>query len=395
MSGKLFILHSSIPGANSDKKTAIHQKSIIAKCFLYYFAAFSFLHREIPSMFKKRKLAEIISHIIIWAGLYLLAIAYIRTIGVFNRADNTLFLPITIGTLFNAVIFYSIAFGLIPRYVRKGKTLQFSLEVLGVYTGFTLLETILDYNFMVWIYSDVRETFSSMLLTNFVVHLLFVSVALGYGFTRNWLLSEKKKQELEREKLTAELNFLKTQLNPHFLFNVLNMAYSSASRKGDDQTAGIIEKLSVLMRYMLYESNVDKIEVEREIEFIRNYINLQKMRFSKDLPVTVNFSIQGDYNGQRIAPLILISFIENAFKHGVKLEKKSEITLNMNFHNGEMEFYISNDVFKDLQPDRKKASGIGLKNTQKRLSIIYPHRHKLSIESDADKFTVKLLLTLE
>ncbi|MFW5663423.1 MAG: sensor histidine kinase [bacterium] len=346
-------------------------------------------------MFKKRKLAEIISHIIIWAGLYLLAVAYIRTIGVFNRADNTLFLPITIGTLFNAVIFYSIAFGLIPRYVQKGKTLQFSLEVLGVYTGFTLLETILDYHFMVWIYSDVRETFSSMLLTNFVVHLLFVSVALGYGFTRNWLLSEKKKQELEREKLTAELNFLKTQLNPHFLFNVLNMAYSSASRKGDDQTAGIIEKLSVLMRYMLYESNVDKIEVEREIEFIRNYINLQKMRFSKDLPVTVNFSIQGNYNGQRIAPLILVSFIENAFKHGVKLEKKSEITLNMNFHNGEMEFYIRNDVFKDLQPGNKKASGIGLKNTQKRLSIIYPHRHKLSMESAADKFTVKLLLTLD
>ncbi len=344
-------------------------------------------------MFGKRKILEFTTHIFIWVGLYIFAILFIRTIGPFNKIDNTLFWPVTTGTIINAIIFYTIAFGLIPRYANRGQLSRFALWTVAIFAGFTLLETLIDYNFMVWVYSDSREGFAAMFITNGVVHLIFASVALGYGFTRNWLISEKKKQELEREKLTAELNFLKTQLNPHFLFNVLNMAYSSASRKGDDQTAGIIEKLSVLMRYMLYESNVDKIEVEREIEFIRNYINLQKMRFSKDLPVTVNFSIQGNYNGQRIAPLILISFIENAFKHGVKLEKKSEITLNMNFHNGEMEFYISNDVFGSLKHDKK--NGIGLKNTQKRLSIIYPQRHKLSIESAPDKFTVKMLLTLD
>ena len=346
-------------------------------------------------MFGKRKILEFTIHLLIWVGLYIFAILFIRTIGPFNKIDNTLFWPVTTGTIINAIIFYTIAFGLIPRYANRGQLSRFALWTLAIFTGFTLLETFLDYNFMVWVYSDSREGFAAMFITNGVVHLIFASVALGYGFTRNWLISEKRKQELEKEKLTAELNFLKTQLNPHFLFNVLNMAYSSANRKGDDQTAGIIGKLSVLMRYMLYESNVNKIEVEREIEFIRNYINLQKMRFSKDLPVTVNFSIQGNYNGQRIAPLILISFIENAFKYGVKLERESEITLNMNFHNGEMEFYISNDVFTPVQQAPQKASGIGLKNTQKRLSIIYPHRHKLNIESKPDKFSVKLLLTLD
>ena len=234
-----------------------------------------------------------------------------------------------------------------------------------------------------------------MALTNAVVHLLYTSLALGYGFTRRLVVSENKKQELVREKLTAELNFLKTQLNPHFLFNVLNMAYSSASRKGDDQTADIIEKLSVLMRYMIYDSNVDRIEVEKEIEFIRNYINLQKMRFSNDLPVTVTFTVEGHYTGYRIAPLILIPFIENAFKYGVKLEQNSEIHLTLNFQNGEMEFSARNPIFKNGSTSDSKNSGIGIKNTQKRLAILYPSKHKLNINNNGKDFLVKLLLNLE
>jgi LytS/YehU family sensor histidine kinase len=248
---------------------------------------------------------------------------------------------------------------------------------------------------MVWVYSTSDEPFLGQFVTNGIVNLIFISIAVGYGFTRTWVINEKLKQDLIREKLTAELSFLKTQLNPHFLFNVLNMAYSSASRGGDEKTADIIEKLSVLMRYMIYDSNVEKVEVDREIEFIRHYINLQKMRFSSDIPVVVNFDVSGDYNGYRIAPLILVSFIENAFKYGVKLEKKSEIRISMNFHNGEMEFVARNPIFKTVQPVDGRSSGIGINNTKKRLAILYPRTHKLSITDDGKESSVRLILTLD
>jgi two-component system LytT family sensor kinase len=343
----------------------------------------------------KRKIVEPLVHIIFWLSLYAFAIMFIRTIGPFNKIDNTLLLPITIGTIINALVFYATTLYLIPRYASKNQIKSFLLGLVLVFLGFTLIETIADYFFLVWIYSDSPEPFYGMLLTNGLIHLIFISIAIGYGFIRSWVINERNQQTLLREKLTAELSFLRTQLNPHFLFNVLNMAYSSASRKGDDQTADIIEKLSVLMRYMIYESNVEKVEVEREIEFIRNYINLQKMRFSADMPVKVNFSVNGHYTGYRIAPLILISFIENAFKYGVKLEQESEIFLSITFQNGEMEFIARNPIFKNIQSMEDKNSGIGIKNTQKRLAILYPHTHTLKIDDNGKEFSVKLHLNLE
>jgi two-component system, LytTR family, sensor kinase len=344
---------------------------------------------------RNRKIVEPLIHIVIWILLYAFAILFIRTIGPFNKVDNTLLLPITIGTIINALVFYTTTLYLVPRYASKNQIKPFLLGVVLVFAGFTLVETLLDYFFLVWIYSDSPEPFYGMLLTNGVVHVIFISLAIGYGFIRSYLINEKNKQVLVREKLAAELNFLKTQLNPHFLFNVLNMAYSSASRKGDEQTADIIEKLSVLMRYMIYESNEEKVDAEREIAFIHNYINLQKMRFSADMPVRVNFSVNGHHTGYRIAPLILISFIENAFKYGVKLEQESEIDLSINFQNGEMEFVARNPIFRNARSMEDKNSGIGIKNTQKRLAILYPQKHQLSIDDNGKEFSVRLLLTLE
>ncbi|MBE0676067.1 MAG: histidine kinase, partial [Bacteroidales bacterium] len=345
-------------------------------------------------MLRKRYVEPII-HIAIWLILYLLGIVFIRNMGVFSKSDNSLILPITVGTIINALVFYSTSLYLIPRYAGRSNAGKLLLGFIIILGSFTVIETLLDYFFMVWVYSTAEESFLGQFVTNGIVHLVFVSMAVGYGFTRTWVKNEKLKQDLIREKLTAELSFLKTQLNPHFLFNVLNMAYSSASRGGDEKTADIIEKLSVLMRYMIYDSNVEKVEVDREIEFIRHYINLQKMRFSSDIPVVVNFDVSGDYSGYRIAPLILVSFIENAFKYGVKLEKKSEIRISMNFHNGEMEFVASNPIFKAVQPVDGRNSGIGINNTKKRLAILYPRTHKLSITDDGKEFSVRLILTLD
>jgi len=171
------------------------------------------------------------------------------------------------------------------------------------------------------------------------------------------------------------------------------MAFSSATSHGDERTADMIEKLSSLMRYMLYESNVDKIELSKEIEYIENYINLQKLRLSDDLPVNINFNVNGDVHKNKIAPLILIPFVENAFKYGVKLGHQSDINIKINIKNNDFLFTIENTIFNLPDYTEKNNSGLGLKNAIKRLSIIYPDKHQLKITRN-NNFCVDLKIAL-
>jgi sensor histidine kinase YesM len=341
-----------------------------------------------------KKLIEPVIHVIIWLSLYLILILMIKTLGPFKRVDGTILMPVTFGTIINLVLFYSTSLILIPRLSDRKKAGEFLLLISGLLILLTFVESVIDSLLFTVYYSDRSESFSSQLLMNLVFNVIILSLALGYGFTKNWLKNEKLRQSMKQEKLSAELNFLKSQLNPHFLFNVLNMAYSSASGNGDEKTADIIEKLSGLMRYMLYESNVDQIELDKEIEYIRNYINLQRMRFSDDMPVTVNFNIRGDFSSSRIAPLILIQFIENAFKYGVKLEKQSEIAISLSIINRELEFTVKNPIFINPADVSKKTSGIGIENVRKRLEILYPDKHSLKIENSGGYYLVRLLMNL-
>lgn len=347
------------------------------------------------SMKNKRKYIEPIIHIIFWLSGYLIFLFLVKTVGPFKRIDDTLIIPVTIGTIFNLILFYTTSLYLIPGVSEKKRAREFILQLLTLFSILTLTETLIDSLLFVYYYSDRPESFFSQFLLTSILNFIIISLALAYGFIKNWLKNEKMRQLLKQEKLSAELNFLKTQLNPHFLFNVLNMAFSSASRNGDEVTADIIEKLSGLMRYMLYESNVEYIELEKEIEYIRNYINLQKMRFSEDMRVKVDFKINGDFSGCRIAPLILIQFIENAFKFGVKLEKESEIIISLIIVKKDIEFSVKNSIFMNQTEAGEKASGIGIENVKKRLSIIYPGKHELVAAKSGNYFNVKLLMKLE
>jgi LytS/YehU family sensor histidine kinase len=273
----------------------------------------------------------------------------------------------------------------------KRKYTRFVISLLVLLFGLTILETQVDRLFFIYYYSDNKETAISQFILNLFLNMIIMSLALGYGFTKNWMKNEEMKQILMREKLTAELSLLRAQLNPHFLFNVLNMAYSSSCSFGDNTTADIIEKISGLMRYTTYESNVDRIGLNREIEYLQNYIALQKMRFSEDLPVKVNFNIEGNIDGLQISPLILIQFVENAFKHGVKLGRGSEINIEIVTSGKDLEFSTRNPVFGT----GGNKGGIGITNVKKRLSILYPRKHNLSIENDGSVFSVSLQMNLD
>ncbi len=344
---------------------------------------------------RMKRYQEPLVHVLIWGSGFLLMVFLVKTIGPFKRADHTLFLPVLLGTLINLTLFYTTSLVLIPGFSKSKKAWQFFILIAGLYFFLTVSETWIDNQFFIYYYSTFRESFHSQLTLNFAMNLIILVSALGYGFTKNWLKSEKLKQTLKQEKLIAELNFLKSQINPHFLFNVLNMAFSSATCSGDEKTADIIEKLSGLMRYMLYDSNVDRVDLEKEVGFLTQYIDLQKMRLASEIPTMVNLEINGSIDHCRIAPLILIPFIENAFKHGISLDKPGEIRIQLTIRNRELEFRVQNSIYLPMTATDKKSSGIGLINVKKRLGLLYPGDHVLNIDRSGGVFSVTLLLNLD
>ncbi len=217
---------------------------------------------------------------------------------------------------------------------------------------------------------------------------LFIFLSAVLKFVTDWFLNEKIKTNLENEKLLSELAFLKSQINPHFLFNSLNNIYSLAYQKSD-KTPEAILKLSEIMRYMLYESNEDKVALVDEIRYLENYIELQKLRF-KDSSY-IKFEIIGDAKAQKITPLVLISFVENAFKHGIATDKEVPISILLHIEHGKLFFKTVN---KKSNLNKDDTGGIGLQNVRRRLDLLYKDQYELHIEDKNDVYNCELVLNL-
>jgi two-component sensor histidine kinase len=217
---------------------------------------------------------------------------------------------------------------------------------------------------------------------NIILFLLSVFIAMSIQ-TRLRLLS------IERERLNAELSFLKAQINPHFLFNSLNSIYSLAIQRSD-RTADAVVQLSSLMRYIMRDAKADRVELQKELDYILNYVDLQKTRLGDT--VDIQISINGDPNGYSIVPLVLMSFVENAFKHGVNPDENSRIKIDFKIGEGVLAFYIVNNKVQSVPSE--EYSGIGIENTEQRLEHLYPGRHTLKIIDAKDTFTVNLSLEL-
>ena len=198
--------------------------------------------------------------------------------------------------------------------------------------------------------------------------------------------SRLKSANLEKNNLELELNFLRSQINPHFLFNTLNSLYSLIEEK-DAVAASIVSSLSNMMRYALYESNVAEVSVSRELDFIKGYIDIQNVRYSNRLSFEIDFS--EEVNNHKVPPLILVTFLENAVKHGLdKMIQKCIIEIRAYVEKEKFCFFISNT--KPNKPAPARNEGIGIKNTERRLDILYPQRHELTINQTATQFTVLL-----
>lgn len=204
-----------------------------------------------------------------------------------------------------------------------------------------------------------------------------------------WFETQKLKSELLLQNQMSELALLRSQVNPHFLFNTLNNIYSLVYKKSEDAPAAIM-KMSAIMRYMLYDATTDKVLLEKEIEYLKSFIELQLLRTrQKDF---VTMTIQGTIESHTIIPMLLIPFVENAFKHGNKNIIPPGIIINLNIEQNRIIFQISNYLRKNSNISRDKSRGIGLNNIRRRLDLLFPGKHVLDIWEDQNMYHVKLIL---
>lgn len=236
----------------------------------------------------------------------------------------------------------------------------------------------------------------ALILTS--ISLICITTPLAWYIYKQKFEKQSEIQMLKTElgKSDANLNFLKSQINPHFLFNALNTLFGTALQENAERTGEGIQKLGDMMRFMLHENTQDKISLTREVEYLNNYIDLQKLRTSRSADIRIEAHIEEQLNNLQITPMLLIPFIENAFKHGISLQQPSYIKMALQTKENVLYFDVSNSIYikADNDPEKLK-SGIGLENVKQRLSLLYPTKHDLIIRESTKEFFVHLTLELD
>ncbi len=287
--------------------------------------------------------------------------------------NKKIILYVIISALIIAFSVY-ISQNIIPSLNQFNQTHEIGNEIIGLRTKNVTIES-------------VSEKFKAP-IQGLVTFLLF-AVSASIKLVFEWYRNEKIKTLVETHKITAELSFLKAQLNPHFLFNSLNSIYSLANKKSDKTTDAIVT-LSELMRYMIYEADKEFVPLQKEIDYIKNYISLQTLRLKDSSGV--RFNVHGNLD-KNIEPLLLISFIENAFKYGTDYTGKTNINIKIEVDENLLTLNVSNYVSINEKSDSN--SGIGIQNIKNRLSLLYPKSHTLKIEASENLFKVQLVLKLK
>lgn len=335
------------------------------------------------------KARQIFLHTAVWTSILL----FFMLLGGSGKITYKSFVMIFYFGLINIAIFYINYLIILPKLLNRKKYLwcAVSMIVLVLLVGLFKYGLAKFFEDIVLVRGDKKQYhlgFWEYYLSAIFISCLIMFLSTALKFMMDWFVNEKVKTTLENEKLHAELAFLKSQINPHFLFNTLNNIYSLAYQQSDKTPAAIL-KLSEIMRYMLYESNEDMVDLSKEIRYLENYIELQRLRFKNQ--AFVNLNISGEAQNQKIMPLVLISFVENAFKHGVATDEKYPIEISIRIEADKLRFNVSNKVHK-LNKD--EAGGIGLINVKRRLDLFYQDHYNLEIKDHPEFYTSELLLDL-
>jgi len=242
------------------------------------------------------------------------------------------------------------------------------------------------------LFSINSVNFKARIYDNIIPHFFLVTAGVAVKLVIDFIQTQQRLTEMAKEKAETELNFLKSQINPHFLFNSINSVYFLINKENEEARKALL-KFSEMRRYKLYELNGDKIPVEKEISFLKDYVDLQKLR--TDEQYKIEFNCAPDVKGFSIEPILLIPFVENSFKHISHFSdgRKNEIKIDISKQNGEMNFNVSNTTEGGVL-NGKDQGGIGLGNVKRRLELLYPGKHRLDVKDCDGSFEVNLKLKI-
>lgn len=291
-----------------------------------------------------------------------------------------------------ALVTYFASFVLVPRLLYRRRYGWFIssyillILITSLYKLYIIGSLVTTGNFSIW------NNFKVRFYDNVIPHFLLASTGVAIKLIYDYIQSQKQLAQLTREKADAEVKFLRSQINPHFLFNSINSVYFLID-KHNTEARDALHRFSEILRYQLYESQDAKIPLQKEIDFLFDYINLQKLRKGTDLQLHTEFDLHA--NGYMIEPLLLIPFVENAFKHsGMSPGGINKILVRGALENGWFNFTVNNSIGIAVH-EVMNHGGIGLQNVQRRLELLYPAKHYLKLDNDGEQFTISLKLNLK
>jgi two-component system, LytTR family, sensor kinase len=332
------------------------------------------------------KLNHVLFWIIFFTGWYLLRFE--------DYPSRTLAFTITAVKVFDlALMVYITNLVLIPQLLYKRRYVLFTIIYVSMIFCSSLIKVTVIGNMLSIANFSVFDDFSSRLYDNIIPHYLLVSTGAAIKLLFDYAIAQKRLAEITKERAEAELKFLKSQINPHFIFNSINSIYFLID-KGNKEAREALHKFSDILRYQLYECGGEKIAIEKELMYLEDYVDLQRLR--KDDQYRVEYSCAPDVKGFSIEPLLLIPFVENSFKHLSHFSsgRINQVSIDASRSNGEFLFTVSNTVDHSNKASIEPVGGIGLTNVRRRLELLYPNKHTLDIQENDGWFKIDLKLKI-
>ena len=330
-------------------------------------------------------------HVLFW--MFIFGLWYLLRHDVYGKANEGLAFKITLlKTLDLVIMVYVTNYLLIPFFLYKKRFFLFGFLLITMVAASSITK--------MWIIGKITNdpntynllvNFRARVYDNVIPHFFLVIAGAAFKLMFDQVELQKKMAEMAREKAEAELSFLKSQINPHFLFNSLNSVYFLIDKNNQDAREAL-HKFSDMLRYQLYEANGEKIPIEKEISYLQDYVHLQHLR--KDENYKVQFNCSPEVKGFSIEPLLLIPFVENAFKHiSHRSDGNNYVKLNLVRSNGYFEFAVENSKEKNANTTEQHG-GIGMANVKRRLELLYPDAHSLDVKNDDSTFKIDLKLKI-
>lgn len=329
----------------------------------------------------------VVLHVLFWSLVFILMMAA----GPGNDTSTLEIIRKLINLSFYILVVYINLNYLIPKYLSQKNFMTYCLLLLAMVAVFTPIKVLLLY--ITYDEVDPREF---LIMNQQYIFLLLFLIAGGSTVIKiisDWQKHQRDRKDLETQRMQSEIKFLKSQINPHFLFNTLNSLYALTLKKSD-KAPEIVIKLSEMMRYMLYECNERRVPLYKEVNYIRNYLDLEELRQSGQ--ADIQFKVEGQVNDQMIAPLIFIPFLENSFKHGLNHQLDAGyVHVILKVLGNKLLLRILNSKPSQAPvPAEKPSGGIGLANVERRLNLLYPNQYKLDIRDSEREHIVELSLDL-